>query len=932
MRRAKYLCAVAGIALAAPAMAQTTAGTVQASDDQSATAPSSDIVVTGIRASLRSSEALKRNASQIVDAITAEDVGKFPDNNISESLQRITGVAIDRTGGEGQFITVRGMGPQFNTVLVNGRIMATDNPGREFSFDVLAPNIIQRTEVFKSSVPQLQEGGIGATVNIVTARPLDGKAGLHGAVSAGGIYDLLAKKTSPDVSGVISYANADKTFGVVLSASYTDRRSQMDQYYVHGWLPGSQQTINGSPTSSGLTTSSLGSVTAFAPRDSTYYRYQDRRKRLNLAGTMQWRPTDQLLVTLDGLYSKFDVTENGHAFGVFYVPPFIGATVNGNGTLTSFNRPGTQFQNANPGLGSAGFASQNDNYGIFSGRYTSSYQAGLNLAYTPSDSLTLKFDASTTQARNRTPAAFVVVGEQAQTAPGWNLNAGQDIPIINNLGTITDPTLERLHYSSVSEGRVRDTGSEFHFDGDWKANGGILKSLMFGAAYNQRHKVSQTADNSDTVCAFCGYDVAAPTSLLSPYTLNNWLPNASGSGNAPQNFLQFDPYAILAYMSQASVLATPRQGNTAAQQQAIAAQLAALPGGPFTPRDRPGQLLDVTERVLAGYLNFNLAGPNWSGNVGVRVVDTHTVSRGFGAAVQSIVLQNPKDDFYTITLGPVSPVEIRNHYTNVLPSANFKYDLDHSTDIRLAFSQTVTRPTLTDLGTNNAYTGRVSAAVSSGGNPTLKPFKSTNYDIALEHYISPTSYVSVTGFYKKFSDFLEAQTLPVTILNVTFQDTRTRNGATGSVAGIEVGGQYTLDHMRGFWSGFGVAGNYTYVASTANRAADTSAVCGYNGLSKHSANGSLFYEKYGFQGRVSYNWRSSFLVSCFSDYGQPENRRGYGQLDLSASFALSDHFQIYAQAVNLTNAYTYDYSVLQERVKLVQDTGRRILFGIRSTF
>jgi len=943
MKKASWLCAAACMTFGASACIQSASAAVaepQASDQTNASAansaaPSSsvdEVVVTGIRASLRSSEAIKRNATQIVDAITAEDAGKFPDNNVSESLQRITGVAIDRSGGEGQFITVRGLGPEFNTVLVNGRIMATDNPGREFSFDVLSPNIIQRTEVYKSSVPQLQEGGIGATVNVVTARPLDGRTGFHTAVSTGGIYDTLDKAASPDFSGVTSYANDDRTFGAVLAGSYTDRHSQMDQYYVHGWLPGAQQTIAGSPTSTGLDTSALGTVDAYAPRDSTYYRYHDRRKRINVAATIQWQPTDQLRLTLDGLYSKFDVTETGHTFGVFYVPPFISPTVNGNGTLTSFNRPGTQFQSANPGLGAAGFASQNDNYGVVNDRFTSSNQEGINLAWTATEQLTLKADASMTEARNRTPAAFVVVGEQAQTAPGWNLNAGNDIPIISNLGTITDPTLERLHYANVSEGRVSDRGQEFHLDGEWSTGADLLKSIMIGTAYNERHKIQHQADNSDTVCAFCGYDVPAPTALLSPYTLSNFLPGASGSGSAPRNFLQFDPNAILAYMSQPSVLAAPRQGNTAAQEQVIANQLAALAGGPYAPRDRPGQLLDVKEKVLAGYVNFVLAGPRWSGNVGARIVDTHTTSNGFDQAVQSIVLQNANDDFYTITLAPASPRQVKNDYVDVLPSVNFKYDLNTSMDLRAAFSETVTRPTLTDLGVNNSYTGRKTAAVSGGGNPNLKPFKSTNYDLAYEYFISPTSYVSVAGFYKKFHDFLEQETLPVTVLNITFQDTRTRNGATGSIAGAEVGGQYTLDNLSGFWSGFGLAGNYTYVSSTAERAQNTNSSCGYNGLSPHSANGSVFYEQYGFQGRISYNWRSSFLVSCFSDYGQPENRRSYGQLDVSTSYAFNDHAQIYAQVVNLTGSYTYDYSVLQERVKLVQDTGRRVLFGARMSF
>src|SRR6185312_3195723 len=155
------------------------------------------VVVTGIRAGLRAALDEKRASDQIVDAVTATDVGKFPDANIADSLQRISGVAIQRNGGEGQFITVRGLGPEFNNVLVNGRTMATDNQGREFSFDTLSSTIISRAEVFKTSQPNLQEGGIGSTVNIQTARPLDLK-GMHVTLQAGATDDLLAKKTSPD--------------------------------------------------------------------------------------------------------------------------------------------------------------------------------------------------------------------------------------------------------------------------------------------------------------------------------------------------------------------------------------------------------------------------------------------------------------------------------------------------------------------------------------------------------------------------------------------------------------------------------------------------------------------------------------------------------------------------------------------------------------
>ncbi len=936
---------------AVPAFAQSNAnsvaptGTPQADTPMEPLGPSEvaptdqDIVVTGIRSSLRSSVATKRNAVNIVDSISAEDTGKFPDNNVAESLQRITGVAIDRSGGEGQFITVRGLGPEFNTVLVNGRIMATDNDGREFSFDVLSSNMIQRTDVYKSSLPQLQEGGIGATVNIVTARPLDGRSGFHLSAAVGGIYDTLADKASPDLSAVTSWTNDDKTFGVVLSGSYTDRKSQNDFVNIGGWILGPEGLINAPATASNLTPAALTtSGDIHTPRDLNFNREYDRRKRINVAGAIQSQINDRILLTVDGLYSKFDVSQDIRRFGLFFTPRFIGLSTDANGTVTGFNRPGSQFLAANPALTAASLAdqrvtlSQNDNIVYTYDRKTESYQFGTNLAVDATDRLKLKFDVSATRATREQPHQFVVVGTLAQTSPRFDLTPENDIPTASNLGPITDPSILRAHYALNQLFRVRDSGVETHADGEWKTDYGIIKSVMFGGAYNQRRKTRTLADNSDSVCTFCGYEVGIPANLVTPYSLDGYLTKASGSNLIPRDFFTFDPAQILSYISQPSILAVPRQGRTAAEQAAEAARVLALPGGPYGLRDRPGQRLDVEERVFAGYTNVNFAGDNWSGNIGARLVNTRLISRGFGQPITSITV-NPGDDNLNFKFGPAQAITIKNKYTDFLPSANAKYEVTSRMFLRGALSKTVTRPTLTSLGTDNAYGGRITNATSGGGNPQLRPFKSTNYDLSAEYYISDVSYVSVAGFYKKFSNFLESQTLPVQLAGFTFLDTRTRNGQSGNIAGIEVGGQYTFDRLPGVLSGFGVAGNYTYVTSKVDRGETASTNdCGYNGLSPHSANGSIFYEKFGIQARGSYNWRSSFQRACFGAASRPENREAYGQFDASIAYDIDQRFQVYVQGVNITNKYVRDYSVREERLLLLQNTGSRYLFGVRARF
>ncbi|MEA3542207.1 MAG: TonB-dependent receptor [Pseudomonadota bacterium] len=793
MKRSAWLFAGSVVIAAVPAFAQSaspTAGaepgpeqvTAQTEPTVEAGVAEEEIIVTGIRGSLASSAQMKRNADLIVDSITAEDVGKFPDTNIAESLQRITGVAIDRSGGEGQFITVRGLGPEFNTVLVNGRVMATDNPGREFSFDVLSPNLIQRTDVFKSSVPQLQEGGIGATVNILTSRPLDGKRGFHAAVSAGGTYDRLRKKLGPDLSATASWTNDDKTVGVVLSGAYTDRHVQLDYVQTDGWIFGQQDIVNGAASASNLPAGSVTKTSqrVHVPQNLAYVQQREDRERLNLSGAFEVKLSDQLLFRVDGIYSKFNVNMQRNNFANFYSSPYIDLKVDSSGTANSFSRPGRDFRAANPALASLSL-SQNDNIVERNDRFAETYQFGGNLKWTPSEDAEIVFDASKTRATQHNPRQFVVVGSLAQTSPLYTLGDDDGVPVASNYGVIDDPSLMRAHYAAVEDNRIKDDGSEYHVDSTFQVRDSLLSKVQIGFSYSDRHKTRRPANNyADGACTYCGYEVPIDPSLLSSFEFGKFLPGVAGADAAPSRFFTFDPGAILAFLSDPATLAIPRQGRSAAAQAAEAARLLALAGGPYGAREQLGGILDVREKLLAGYLSFTFAGDNWNGNVGVRVVETQTRSAGFIQPVTGITT-TPGDDTLSYSYGPSTPISVSNRYVNALPSANFKLNVTPTVIARAAFSQTVTRPTLTDLGVDNSYGGRVSVPLSSGGNPGLRPFKSTNYDLSFEWYPSRTSYVSIGGFYKSLEDFLELTTEPVSRFDRIFQDTRTRNGQTGHI-------------------------------------------------------------------------------------------------------------------------------------------------------
>jgi len=396
-----------------------------------------EIVVTGIRSSLANSARVKRDAQQIVDSISAEDVGKFPDSNIAESLQRITGVAIDRSGGEGQFITVRGLGPEFNTVLVNGRVMATDNAGREFSFDVLSSNMIQRTDVFKSNVPELQEGGIGATVNIITARPLAGRDGFHFAGSAGAIYDTLREKAGPDASATASWTNTDKTFGVVLSGSYTKRKNQDDSIGIDGWINGRPDVISvigGAPTLiTGADSRYPAAGNVNVPQSLYYQRTQESRERINLAGAVQFKPRDNLEITIDGVYSKFNVSGVVRKMDNFLAAPYYQPTFDANNTATGLGMIGGDFIAQNPQfladnrdrLTNNGLNAKIDHVYNLTNRKSESYQFGGNIKWNPAEDVEVRVDASVTGAKRVSPNQYLVIGALLPYSYQFDLNRGR---------------------------------------------------------------------------------------------------------------------------------------------------------------------------------------------------------------------------------------------------------------------------------------------------------------------------------------------------------------------------------------------------------------------------------------------------------------------------------------------------------------------------
>ena len=723
-----------------------------------------EVVVTGLRSSLRQSLDVKREATQVVDAVSAEDVGKFPDANVAEALQRITGVSIDRAGGEGQFITVRGLGPEFNTVLMNGRTVATDNAGREFSFDVLASDIISRAEVYKSSSADLKSGGIGAVVNIVTPRPFD-QPGARITVSGAALYDELRDEISPDITAVGSWTNDETTFGALLGASYSDRASQVDSSFTNGFALRDGATIVNAPeTSTGLDATSLVPLDAGRVQQQVVHsRDIQDRERITLNGALQFRPSDTVEITLDGLYSEFDITSVATQFSGFFSPPFINPVVDSNGTVVSFSRPSVDFQNRNPLIAGDVGLSQNDNVMTSNNRVADMSLFGANVDWQVSDTVTLNFDLSTSEASRDGTNPFVVIGALAPESPLIELPNNNGISTITNLVGLTDTSIQRLHFVNVNRTMVDDEINEARFDLDWDLDAGPLTTVAFGMNYTDRTKGEMVFDNfsptqgGDVFCAYCGYNVAPQNpGILSPYSFGGFLSGVPGSSAVPSQILDFSFADAFAELNNTANIQNPARqpGLTPAEFAANAADLIARRDaasnstlGFYTPDFNPGASFEVDEQVMSFYINSSWEGDfggdlPWSANIGFRIEETETVSRGVDQPVTEF-RETPGDTQLLVFFGPESPVSVANDYLNFLPSMNLKLEPTDEVVMRFSYSETVTRPTLTALGVNNTFGGRSNAPVSGGGNPFLEAFESTNYDASFEWYFDDVSFVGV---------------------------------------------------------------------------------------------------------------------------------------------------------------------------------------------
>jgi len=912
------------------------------------------IEVRGIRGALGRAMDSKREAGGVVDSISAEDIGKFPDTNLAESLQRITGVSIDRSGGEGQLITVRGFGPEFNTVLVNGRQMASENQSRAFSFDTIAAELVRSLDVHKTSTATQQSGGIGSTVNVNTARPF-AIGGFKVAGSIKGVYEENSEKTSPQVSGLISDTFLDGSVGALLAVSHQQRDTRLNQAQIDGWLE--NVGVPNPVTQSGAAYS--GNI--FSPRNYDHKVTFEERSRTNANLVLQYAPADNLELTADALYSDFDVEADTTSYGHWFTAPNItgfggakGPVVDANGTVIDL------YQEV--GLATDMHAKKFD-------RLTDTLSIGLNADWDVSNNLNMKFDFSHSSAErepnngrgdqlsligyanrvrfqvdnNLLPYASEFAGANPNIYSGQQeLDGTAYRPGVRPAGVSNhlDPKNSRAHVMLRRGWAVEDDLNQLRWDGVWNedAASGLTK-VKFGAMYSTETKSLERWDNEGVGihCTFCGYPDKPNMAGFPQYVFNagsNFLSGVSGSGRMPTSWLAHDGEANFAFLE----------------------QYAASIGKPISfDAVKRNKSFEVGEDTASLYLELDfegsLAGMPLTSTAGVRYERTSVGVDGTDAPVSGLRILDETE--MLAQFGAAQPIKESSSYEAILP--NFSVKLDISDDLvgRFAASQTMTRPTLESMSpvTVIGTTRQGGDLTSTSGNPELQPFSSTNLDLSLEWYYSDASYLSGGYFRKNVSNFIinitEDKTFtlangglltdPSTGTNpgapdsgdstAVFSNTLPSNGESAIVDGFELAVQHTFE------SGFGVMANATLVDSNAELdPADINQVFALTGLSD-SYNLVAFYEQGPLQARVAYNWRDAFVQSLTQSNGDGVVIvEDYAQIDASASYDITPDLTVIVEGINLTNEYVHKRGRFANQLLLIEDSGRRVAFGVRGSF
>ncbi len=911
------------------------------------------IVVTGIRASLQQSMNIKRDAQGVVDAISAEDIGKFPDTNLAESLQRITGVSIDRSSGEGSSVTVRGFGPEYNLVLLDGRQMPTSTLGdgasppssRSFDFANLASEGVAAVEVYKSGRASLPTGGIGSVINIKTPKPLD-RPGFKGSIGVKGVYDhtFTGTQITPEVSGILSKTFADDRIGILLTGTYQERKASLAQFNA-GWREGylgSENNWGSLPVDAndwrgtyGLVENHPGPNDVYqVPQNAGYDFTTINRKRINAQLVVQVKPTDTLTATADYVFSQNTIDATTNSIGVWFNNQYTQSSwTNGPAAGPKFY---TEFFGPGKDLAITGsyLANRSINRSI-----------GGNLKWDGPGGLTLVLDGHHSTAESKPTGPYgsnMALGSAIYGVAQQTIDFTQPMPVISVQmapGSEIQASNIRPAGNAFRNAYMRDQIDEVSLKGSYDFDASFIDSLDFGATYtdNKVRSAFGVIQNDTWGGTLAAADT--PDSLYTSTSLPNDLAGVAGSNDPAiiQNYFKIDTAGLVNLLQSQLGICNATIGP-------VGSCLAAY------NTDRR-----INERTWSAYAQsnhtFHMGDADGHLRLGLRYEKTRIDSSALVPIPDRTVWTGGNET--TVVYGATGDfATLKGEYDHWLPAIDFDLSPFRNVKLRASYSHTITRPDYASMqgGTTLDQIIRSGNGTGSSGNPNLQPYMSKNIDLSAEWYYGPSSYISVGFFHKDVSNYIKQEQVIQPAFGLTdasvgpyAAEARAALGpnatatdlvnyiATNHPSSYDAGlngiigqsGDPTVNFritkplnsdqsaklwgwefavQHNFWeTGFGTILNYTIVKSDTsfdNTLRYTIPQFAVTGVS-NSANAVLYYDKNGIQARVAYNWRDGFLAGYGTD---PYYVEAYGQVDASASYEFKNGLTLFVEGINLTNA------------------------------
>jgi iron complex outermembrane recepter protein len=926
---------------------------------QNANAPTKDeplpeVIVVGMRANLELSLDVKRAAPIVLDSINSTELGRFPDDDVADALAHLPGITIERTtGGEGQKVSVRGLGPQYNIITLNNRILASDDDGRDLAFDVLPAELITGADVLKSAQASAVEGSIGGTVNLRTMSPFE-NPGLHAGVHAEGNYNDLSELKGSKFSAFVENTNSEQTLGFLLGGVHSSTNIRTDSLNAY------TQSVSGPmtyPYAGGP-----GSVPLIAtPCCITFGSIFDDKQRDAVSGSLEWRPSGDFKLTADAIYTHLNDPQIGYNESYYFAAnpdgtPWANNAVVNNGVINAVTVNNFQPEMVNN--------TQN--------RKVDTWLYGLNASWKPMPRLTVGFDGYRSTANrpeggadtfvtaglvNNMPVAEDILNIQnlPHSLPSINVvvppsqlglaacpsgaasttNAGYcSYTALMNSGFLNNNKYWSTHYDGLNGYSVYDRITGLSLDGAWDAQVGYFDRLLFGLADTDRKKTREDSSNDWTngsgqygtlyqtagcpVQCFPYSFASQGFNVVSMINLPHFMQGAGGS--YPTTLPQLNVNQLFGFLKSLNGKPNPFYCTTTP---------CLPPYTPFNfdltlPQVNPYNSYKVTEKTLAFYVEADFAARNWSGNVGVRVVRTETTAAT--ASAVPVSLWTPSNtassvQTWNVQYGNSQAIGANGSYTLALPSLNLAYWLvPNQLQLRLALAETMSRPNLSELAptsTNNAINGTPQLFYS--GTAGLQPVRANQADISIEWYYAPHSALTVALFGKKLRDDIYQATQvnidlgtlqyvggpPGTVPGTRFLWTiqAPANGTNSTFTGIEITWQHIMQN------GFGTHMQFT---STHTRSYDQfgNFAGAINAAPPITFSIGLLYEKGPVSADVNWDHQSSYTVACNSCTevpGWPAISDAFDWVTASLHYRFGKGFEVYAEGKNLTNSVARSY-------------------------